>query len=88
MGDDSVKYQIPEEIKKQIQQGKEGHAQELEIKILKNRMGFKDTLPVSFVPKYNYFAFDDFLPVGDNELPFDDNKKIDYDIFANAKKVK
>lgn len=79
---------VQEEIKKQIQQGKEGHAQELEIKILKNRMGFKDTLPVSFVPKYNYFAFDDFLPVGDNELPFDDNKKIDYDIFANAKKVK
>ena len=80
---------VQEEVKKQIKQGKEGRAQELEIKILKNRMGFKDTLPVSFVPKYNYFSFDGFQPVSEDvKPPFDESKKIDYNIFANAKKIK
>ena len=86
MSEDTSKIQ--NDIKEQIQRGKEGKGQDLQIKILKNRMGYKDSLNITFVPKYNYFSMDGFVPISEDiKPPFEDsNEKID--IFANAKKIK
>lgn len=68
--------EVQKEIKKQIEKGKNGEAQQLQLKILKNRMGFKDAMDISFVPKYNYFTMGEFIPESkETKAPFSEHNK-------------
>ena len=46
---------IRELILEQSEKGKTGKTQEIQIKVLKNRNGYKGNITVDFYPKFNYF---------------------------------
>jgi len=47
---------IRELVKEQAQAGKQGKAQKLQVKVLKNRNGCKGSIAIDFYPMFNYFT--------------------------------
>lgn len=74
------KKRINELINKQIEDGKQGNAQKIQCKVLKNRNGTKDSFELNFYPAFNYFeeaskkakALDDY-PFANVNSRYDDS---------------
>ena len=63
--------------------GQRGESQPIELKLLKNRNGSRETIALHFVPKYNYFYDGDYFPSTskpNNSSPWDDSNIDDDDV--------